>query len=1136
MGATQNYGIGFFDFGSPLGTDFSGQVEIDRFIFIDKQIYGLMSIFGNGVLSGWTVAAEEAFTLSIAEGSGNINFTAARTVFPSSITDVPPNSLVYVYAKIAERTRFTEDLDFVLATTPNLVDPNFLLLAEVETGALSIERVDNSVRQQIRFIELIRTAIRLHKHRGGSLHPSKIDLASEVKGQLPSFRIADFDAEKITTGTFDLSRMPLIDHQELQNVGILTHPQLDTFVKTLEVSNKEIFGEIGTANLLQLILAMKFIHDDPDSAFYIGDKWLDQYFINEFAVIPGITPNSFIDFENSTAIIDLDQHFIRGIAPSTGTSFYANWDTALAWNSAYFTENIIVSGNSVTLAFNEDNESNIFSVEGFESATAKDQDLSGGNLSLFKKETVVISDNAAILSKNSEVTKTEGFYSGEFTAQQSFRLQYVKDFSSAQDWSTYDSFVFYVKCLDLVHGPVKLYFEDSAGNKSIDYIVLETSTIDNPNTTSNPTDLSANDFEQRVIDLANIPFRGDIKKFAIYTDDLSNQFAFYIDDIHIQRRVLLPDNGTIKLRYASGSKVIFSTIEWDSTELAGTEITARAKAADGTALLTRANYTPLLNSGDLINLEGTDLEIEIQFFPDADKINAPILNWLRVLILSEAEIDGVQINTTEEFSRGDGKNIEIVDNHLELDTPIYVDSYYFILSNLVNQVHKNTSGTSTFTEPDDVALFGTTSPVAPNTVFSAVESNQSGVSARFFEPRSVRRQDGRTFIIADTYNDRVLEYEEDGTLIAGFGSINYTHSSKTFPVAAAYDVRTAILYVIWSRKILFSTVNVSQIKLQTIASEVGLIKDFDKIKGMTTEELGTTDEGQILPIHLSSQNAGLVQQFPANDSRIFFGDSTLSSGIDKDSEFYKRAINAIGQLPMFVGNFAYIDGIFSPTWADKTDSNTYIVANAKIAVKEWDFPAESFSGSSEDLQLVGSGGMASVSSIVEVDSNNQMIFGTDVMNFSPFVPGRAEKIDDHTLLIGGLRPGGVIGTDLSGDLDFNFRTVGGSPDIRQIQKQTLNEMFFTKASSPIVGAVTIYDTRSQSTTFEYLSAEGIVVSDVDIDPISGTYVVAESSFDKSGRIIKLDSSGNIVFSFGEGTYGLINSINVQVDGSIVIST
>ena len=227
-GSTRHYGMGFFDFGDPLGTDFAGQVEVDRFIFIDKQLYGLMSVFGNGVIEGWEVTAEDNFTLAISAGFGNINFVSARTEFPGSIRDVPPNTINYVYAKLNQRTRLSENIEFVLSPISNINDPNFIILARVVAGPLGIESIDNSLRQEIGFLELIKAAIKRHKHRGGSLNPSKIDLSSEVKGQLPSFRIADFDAEKVTTGTFDLARMPLIDHQDLQNVGLLTHPQLDT--------------------------------------------------------------------------------------------------------------------------------------------------------------------------------------------------------------------------------------------------------------------------------------------------------------------------------------------------------------------------------------------------------------------------------------------------------------------------------------------------------------------------------------------------------------------------------------------------------------------------------------------------------------------------------------------------------------------------------------------------------------------------------------------------------------------------------------------------------------------------------------------------------------------------------------------
>ena len=1090
-----------------------------------------MSIFGNGVLSGWTATAEELFTISISPGVGNINFVAARTEFPATIRELVPNSINYIYAKKVERTRFAEDVDFIVWPTSDLGDPNFLLLAEVVVGSTSIESINNDLRQNIGFIELIKAAIKLHKHRGGSQNPTKIDLSSEVKGQLPSFRIADFDAEKITSGTFDLARMPLMDHQSLQNVGLLTHPQLDSFVKTLESSNKEIFGEISAANLLQLILAMKLLYDDSESAFHVSDRWVDQYFINEFAIIPGITPNTFIDFDNTTAEVDLTQHFIRGVPPTTGTSFYVTYDSNLAWNSAYLLENLVVATDTVTLAFNEDDESSIVTIEGFESASASGDDLSGGDQGLFRKETIIISDNALVEAHDSATNVVEGFYSGKFTHQQSFRVQYVKEFSSAQDWSTYDSFVLYIKCIDIVHGPVKMYFEGySTDDRSIDYTLLTESSASSPQITSNP-DTSANDFEARVVDLSTIPFRDKITKIIIYTDDLENQFSFFVDYINIQRAILLPELGTMKLRYSSGAQVIFSSIEWDSIEPSGTDVTVRCRAADGTTLLNRAEYTPFLGSGDLISLRGTDIEIEVEFFPDTARINAPILQSLRILVITEAEIDGFKIDSDDEFNRGDTQNIE-VDGNLTLDTPIYVGSYYFALANTVNQVHENTTDFDTpFTESDNVALFGASSPIAPNTIFAAVEANTGdSASARFFEPRSVRRESGRIFVVADTYNDRILEYSENGTLLSGFGSINYEHSNKIFPISASHDVRTGILYIVWSKKISFKTVDVSQITLQTATTQIQLIRNFDKILGLTTNELDQVNaEGQVMPIYLSTQSAGLAQQLPTNNTAFMFAsDDVLSSGIQTDSVFYSKITTALG-IPMFVGNFAYIDGVFSPTWVEKTEDDTYVICNGTVAVKEWEFPSEAFPGRPESINL-----SANVSSIIEVNKNNQIVYGVDnVMEFSPFIPGRAQKMGSHTLLIGGLKPGGKVGNPQG---DFDFRSVGGPPETRKAQREVLNEMFFTRAGTPFTGAVIVYDTRSGSTSFEYRSAEGIVVTDVDIDPISGSYVVAESSFEKSGRVIKLDASGNIIFSFGEGLYSLINSIAVQIDGSVVVST
>lgn len=1087
-------------------------------------MYGLMSIFGNGVISGWLVTAEESFSVGIGEGYGNINFMAGRTTFPSSITDIPPNSINYVFARSHDRTTFSESVEFILSPTKNLTDPHFLLLAEITAGPVSIINVDNSVRQEIQFLETIKAAIRLHKHRGGSLNPSKIDLTSEVKGQLPSFRIADFDAEKITLGTFDLERMPLIDHQDLANVGRLTHDQLDTFVKTLEISNKELFGEIGTANFLQMLIAMKLIHDDPESSFYIPDRTVDQNMINEIAVIPGITPNKFIDFENSTATIDLEQHFIKGIPPQTGTSFYVRYDSALAWNSAYSSQNLIVSGDTVTLAFNDDLESNIVTIEGFESATTPGQSLAGGSggLDVFKKETIIISDNADIKASSSATNVIEGFYSGQFTHRQKFRNQFVKEFSTEQDWSTYDSLVVNVKCLDSIHGAVKMYLEDADGDRSASYTILDQDEV------TDNADPDKNNFEVRVISLSGVSFRSAVKKLVFYTDDLENPFSFFVDYINIQRAILLPEEGQLKIRYSSGTSITFSMIEWTSIEPPGTEIKVRVRSANGTVFLTRSDYTPFLSNSSAINLQGTDLEIEVTFLPDSDRLLAPVLSEIKILILTEAEIDGFVIDEGDEFSRGTSENVDINTSpvYVSLDTPIYVDSYYFALGNSINQIHEETNAQGLKFANGELAIFGSSTPVAPNQMFKTIESGGTRVTnATLFEPRSVIRKNKRTFVVADTYNDRILEFNEDGDLLAGVGSVNYEHDTKTFPFGACVDLRTGILYIVWSRIVPFKSVNMSKITIQTAGQQVQLTRDFDKILGLTTEELETVNaEGQIMPVYLSAQNFGLIQNFEVNSAFVFVSSDAMTTAIDLDSVFYRSVSTALG-IPMFVGNFAYIDGIFSPTSADKTEDDSFIVSNATVAIKDFEFPANI----TEKITKRGN-----VSQIIEIDKNNNVIFGSNVIKFSPFVPGRVKSFNTNFFLIGGLIPNGEEAEPTEGNV-FDFRSINGDSDQKLKQRLVLQDIFFG-GPKKFTGAVVVIDKRTNAMTFQYVTAEGMVVSDVDIDPNSGEYVVAESSFQKSGRIIKLDSVGNITFSYGEGLFSVINSVRCQSDSSMVIST
>jgi hypothetical protein len=160
MGQTKNFGLYFFDFGDQLDSSLSIQKETDRFVLIDKQLYGLYSIFGNGVVSGWTVrdagfSTRKGISVSIDGGLGIINYLASETSIPASVSNLPSNSIIDILAVLTGSTIRDRSVNFIY--TP--VDSNYgsgLRVAQVTTGENSILLIDNTVRDLISFEELIK--------------------------------------------------------------------------------------------------------------------------------------------------------------------------------------------------------------------------------------------------------------------------------------------------------------------------------------------------------------------------------------------------------------------------------------------------------------------------------------------------------------------------------------------------------------------------------------------------------------------------------------------------------------------------------------------------------------------------------------------------------------------------------------------------------------------------------------------------------------------------------------------------------------------------------------------------------------------------------------------------------------------
>lgn len=307
---TPFYNVAMFDFADRLDYAINVKHEMDRFLLIDKQIYGLYSIFGDGIISGWEVfdngfSSTGGISIGINTGTGIIEGLASQTTVTEFLESLSSNNTFYIYAILSGSTPQNREVTFI--TSSSITVNGGILLAKIKTLSSGIDYIDNTVRTLVSFEQVATDAVNTHKHRG---LPSKIDINLETKNELSGGRLVGFDASKITSGFFNEDKFPTLNHNNLTNSGNLTHAQLDTFVNTLSVANQVLFGEITTSNFLEQTIFLKY--KDPD---------IDKYFVNEIVLIPGVSSDSLIDQDASSALIDTVSQCIVGL-PTTSINTY----------------------------------------------------------------------------------------------------------------------------------------------------------------------------------------------------------------------------------------------------------------------------------------------------------------------------------------------------------------------------------------------------------------------------------------------------------------------------------------------------------------------------------------------------------------------------------------------------------------------------------------------------------------------------------------------------------------------------------------------------------------------------------------------------------------------------------------------
>jgi hypothetical protein len=1155
--STPFYGLSYFLFGDDLEDTISVDAERNRFVFIDRQIYGLYNIFGDGVISGWNVvqnAEDDKFIAIIESGYGFVDGQFAQTTNNRYIENLQPNNLYYVTAsKDQNRDETNRDVLFHVDT---FLRPTTVFLGLIYVGPEGITSIDTSDKTVISFLQFIKDEIANHKHRG---QPSKIDLQTEVKNQLSGARIKDIDASKIVSGRFDADRIPQLNHNDLVGNGLLSHAALDSFARIVTTGNQQLLGEIASVNTIKLITAQHYYAHDMN----VENGNVVEY-QNLLLCIPCVTNNSVIDFEASTAQINLDSRCLSGKDVKQGSVnsiFYEN-------NEAFFSA---VERSFVTIAKNT-----VELVRGGSTAQEIETFKTVNNVPNYTVETEII--------RNTVVIDADGRQTSEIV----IRVKYVRTLTIINNWTEFDEILIDVKSLSANHGAVYIHFINGVGNDAVqssDFILLGINEI-----TDSP-DASIYGYVRKVLNISQI-VRNNIQKIVIYTDDTTTGQIFWIGSIFLRSSTLYPQFGVLKFRHSSAAPVVFNSIIYDADIPSNCDLRVRAKVANSAALLQRSEYTLALNSGDVFGLVGTDIEIEVVLIASTDRKDTPTFKGMQLQYIIDAVDSGFNIQTATEWNRGSYIGTSIAPDpistgitNLKLIEPLSVGDYYYLYENGVNQIAEDGTAKVGFR---GLTLRNFLSPK------QCIDIVYDSYVAGFNNAKSVYRLINKNYIVADTANDRILEIDANGEFVRGFGSHTETDQNGFYPLNASFNPRNGILSLCFSQAVNLENFQINKIKLW-IANSFIFLSDFDTI--VQSEKPAT-----ILEIQLSNEK---IEQITQNETECFV---EFTTGLFIEPFFFvgkaRRLLSNRG-LRLFVGDFIYTTAINKPIYANYNKNGNIYVCNSKINAKEatnvspttiivtvgstvtkkaqalppqdpivflnWDTqipsvissvvstatqtepldplmleitianPTEDMigthvitikanysNGSTEPIKMnvivvavtETEPQTTDYPSVAELDINTaNLLFSYNDIYFSEFTLGSVYEIDENTLLISGLVQ--INEQDAPTEVDDPTETY---------EQQAIRKL------SNSMGKTIIINRANNIMFFEYESPENLYPSDATIDR-KGRIVIAESSYHaNAGRVIKIDDSNNIVWQIGYGSFNRIFDVRSKFNSDLIIST
>jgi len=1109
-----------YKFGTPVaGEALSALEDSRRFLVIDRQLLGLFQIFGNGVVIGWELNKSGGLSVSISHGRANVSFMSAETTVVRIVANLTPNATNYIYAQVNATTRFDRDVDFIASTTV-LLSGGRVLLGTVTTNSSAIETIDTSLREDISFIEQIKDLINRHRHRGGSENPTKIDLTKEVMGQLPGFHLEAIDASKVSTGFLSPARMPLLEHSDLQNAGVLTHAQLDSFVRTLSNQNTRLMGELSVTNMLQIYLGMKHIWNE-----------IDAYSTNLLVMIPGISPDSFTDFNKSTAVIDKTNHLIQGIPSIGGQLTTTSFRTSLEFNAARLKSNILIGDDDAGSFFKITKPLTESIVESFDNVFSNNTSIPGWTL-----ETIA-SDNQTSF-KSDSTKKVHGAFSVKFNVDQQVRVQATKVFSETANWTGLNELEIYIETLSAAHGKIILQLLKKNGSELEE---IDSFTVIHTNETTTG-------FRKIIRDITGVT-RDKVDAIRLYTDtalgwDLSN-FVVNLDSIRINNNLFYNNSGRIRFRIKTPQKSHWAAISWVG-ETNGGSIQARARSAPSYETFDQSTAAPFSSffseSGGYPDVaENRSVEIEIALAANPGKTGSPVVRSVTISYITSSVNSGLTIDTTDDFLRAAKlENAAVVNpGEVIIDGRIDVGDVVYGMQHSIQQASISTNLSSISFETPVVGFDGTSLPLSP---LQASQNNLGLRESSLDGVASVERLADRTFLATDTLNDRIIIFDREGQLIKGFVSNNVRNQTDLYPLSVIYNRTAKILYIAWSTNVSLSKMDLSKMIISGAGLSMTLSNASDKVGRLTgpnTEAMSAN----VSPVILSSAHAGQLEAFfgdtSVTDYRLYINiDPTAAKeGINSDNANYATLVGPRG-IPIFVGDIKFIRGLFRPISVSRTTEENWLISNAK--------PLLTAEGGNDIITGVNS---SEVTSVIEIDpSTGEIVFSDNSVDFSLLTLGNAIEYNERYIAVAGIVEGEgppetvaekTVTATVGGGVVHKINTTTTTATTAGSTSSTSSEI---KTDLDVLnsrrGIIKIVEKRSGRVVFEQETSDGTYAADVQLDE-DGNLVSIEKSFSEeatSGRVVKIDEDGNIFYQFGLEELASPNDVRVLSTGNLVVST